>query len=86
MSMIASLQAFVCTGENQYRKPSPAAWDYFLREFNSGTEVDMAECMYVETQPVGPRTGRRANLKTSPAPTGCLLLTSASVRFDTMLV
>lgn len=33
------LQCFVCTGSNQYRKPSTNMWDFFVKNANGGVKV-----------------------------------------------
>ncbi len=32
-------QVFVCTGENQYRKPSTLMWEHFEQHCNGGVKV-----------------------------------------------
>lgn len=39
--------AFVCTGENQYRKPSTKMWEFWEDKCNQGIKVDRSECVYV---------------------------------------
>ncbi|XP_045160646.2 bifunctional polynucleotide phosphatase/kinase-like [Mercenaria mercenaria] len=39
--------AFVCTGENQYRKPSTMMWEYWESKCNQGVKVDRSKCLYV---------------------------------------
>ncbi|KAH9496840.1 hypothetical protein Btru_010407 [Bulinus truncatus] len=38
---------FASTGNNQYRKPSTAMWDYFVKNCNKGVKVNKTECLYV---------------------------------------
>ncbi|XP_061169091.1 bifunctional polynucleotide phosphatase/kinase-like [Saccostrea echinata] len=49
--MIAELAipvlCFVCTGNNHYRKPSTAMWDFFVENANGGVKVDLSKCKYV---------------------------------------
>ena len=33
------LQAFICTGENLYRKPNTSMWDLFEEKYNRGVKV-----------------------------------------------
>ncbi|KAL4236921.1 hypothetical protein ACF0H5_005307 [Mactra antiquata] len=39
--------AFVCTGENQYRKPSTLMWEYWEKNWNQGVKVDRLKSIYV---------------------------------------
>ncbi|XP_060602378.1 bifunctional polynucleotide phosphatase/kinase-like [Ruditapes philippinarum] len=39
--------AFVCTGENHYRKPSTLMWEYWETKCNQGVKVDRTKCLYV---------------------------------------
>ncbi|XP_052774383.1 uncharacterized protein F21D5.5-like isoform X2 [Mya arenaria] len=41
------VMAFVCTGENHYRKPSTLMWDFWEDNFNNGVKVDRSQCLYV---------------------------------------
>lgn len=41
------IYAFVCTGENQYRKPSTFMWDLFEKKYNQGVKVDRSGSVYV---------------------------------------
>lgn len=38
---------FVCTGENQYRKPSTLMWEHWENKCNQGVKVNRSECIYV---------------------------------------
>ncbi|XP_046581207.1 uncharacterized protein F21D5.5-like [Haliotis rubra] len=48
--------AFICTGNNHFRKPSTGMWDYFVENCNGGVEVDLEESVYV-----GDAAGRAKN-------------------------
>lgn len=39
--------AFICTGENQYRKPSTLMWEHWESKCNQGVKVDRSKCLYV---------------------------------------
>lgn len=47
---------FVCTGSNQYRKPSTNMWDFFVKNANGGVKVDLKKSRYV-----GDAAGRAKN-------------------------
>lgn len=36
------LQAFICTGENQFRKPSTMMWEYWESKCNQGVKVSFS--------------------------------------------
>ncbi|KAL3869457.1 hypothetical protein ACJMK2_042138 [Sinanodonta woodiana] len=39
--------AFICTGNNHYRKPSTQMWEYFEDECNNGVKVNRLNSLYV---------------------------------------
>ena len=45
--LYVSLQCFVSTGQNHYRKPSTAVWDHFEEKCNGGVKLDTSKCVYV---------------------------------------
>ncbi|KAK6179358.1 hypothetical protein SNE40_011740 [Patella caerulea] len=48
--------AFICTGENHFRKPSTRMWDFMVEECNQSVTVDLEKCLYV-----GDAAGRAKN-------------------------
>lgn len=50
LDMIAELgvplQAFVAAGDDKWRKPSVAMWEYFVQHHNGGVSVDMENSFY----------------------------------------
>ena len=42
-----SMQAFLASADDLYRKPSTDAWTFFTRECNGGVSVDLAASIYV---------------------------------------
>lgn len=41
------IYAFICTGENHYRKPSTLMWDLFEKKYNAGVKIDRSQSVYV---------------------------------------
>ncbi|ESO88114.1 hypothetical protein LOTGIDRAFT_126696 [Lottia gigantea] len=48
--------AFICTGENHFRKPSPLMWDFMANDCNQSVKLDLTKCVYV-----GDAAGRAKN-------------------------
>ncbi|KAK3591259.1 hypothetical protein CHS0354_010624 [Potamilus streckersoni] len=40
-------EAFICTGNNHYRKPSTLMWEYFEEQCNNGVKVNHQNSLYV---------------------------------------
>ena len=39
VNRLCVFQAFICTGENHFRKPSTLMWDLFEKKYNQGVKV-----------------------------------------------